>query len=67
MMSTTTAVLFELLLCGVKSVSAGFGDENLDELGLVAAHRVDVVGGAMDVGDSHVDSEAATDRPLRFG
>ena len=59
--------MFELQSCGGEAVSVGLSNEYLDELGLVAAYRVDVVCEVVDVGDAHGDREAADDRPLGFG
>ena len=44
-----------------------FGDEDLNEGGLVATDRVDVVGESVNVSNPDVDGESADDSPLGFG
>ena len=59
--------MVELQLGGCEATGTGFGDENLDERRLVAAHGVEVVGDTVDIGDAHVDGEPSHDCPLGFG
>lgn len=56
----------EAELGGVETVGVGLGDEQLDELRLVAGDGVDVVGEPVDALDANVDGEASDERPCRL-